>query len=127
MATLFGIFAMVAIVLAAAGQYSVLAYTVGQRTKEIGVRRALGALDRTILKLFLTQGMRQFFIAIGIGLPLAIGFGKLLSGQLVGVTAFDPVTLIIVPATLLLISILAAIFPATRAMHVDPAVALRAE
>ncbi|MGH9857558.1 MAG: ABC transporter permease, partial [Acidobacteriota bacterium] len=90
MATLFGIFAVVAIVLAAAGQYSVLAYTVGQRTKEIGVRKALGALDRAILKLFLNQGMAQFFLALAIGLPLAIGFGKLMSGEFFGVTAFDP-------------------------------------
>jgi putative ABC transport system permease protein len=126
-ANLFGIFAIVAIVLAAAGQYSVLAYTVGQRTREIGVRRALGALDKTILKLFLNQGMTQFFLALAIGLPIAIGFGKLLSGQFFGVSAFDPVTLLVVPLTLFTISVVAAIFPARRALHVDPAVALRAE
>ena len=127
MATLFGVFAIVAIVLAAAGQYSVLAYTVGQRTKEIGVRRALGALDHAILKLFVHQGMRQFLVALAIGLPLAMGFGKLLSGQFFGVSAFDPVTLLAVPLTLLLISFIAAIFPAKRAIKVDPAVALRSE
>ena len=127
MATLFGIFAIVAIILAAAGQYSVLAYTVGQRTKEIGVRRALGALDGNILKLFVSQGMRQFLIALVIGLPLAIGFGKILSSQFFGVSALDPVTLFLVPMTLLMISVLAAIFPAKRAIRVDPAVALRTE
>jgi predicted permease len=125
--TLFGIFAVVAIALAAAGQYSVLAYSVGQRTKEIGVRRALGALDGTILKLFFKQGMTQFFIALAIGLPIAFGFGKLLSDQFFGVSASDPVTMLIVPLTLLAISTIAAIFPARRALHVDPAVALRAE
>lgn len=127
MATLFSIFAGVAIILAAAGQYSVLAYVVGQRTKEIGVRRALGALDRTILKLFLNQGLAQLFLALAIGLPLAIGFGKLLASQFFGVSVFDPVTLTVVPLTLLAISVIAAIFPARRALHVDPAVALRAE
>jgi putative ABC transport system permease protein len=127
MATLFSIFAFVAIVLAAAGQYSVLAYTVGQRTKEIGVRKALGALDRAILKLFLNQGMSQFLLALVIGLPLAIGFGKLMSREFFGVTAFDPVTLTVVPATLFVISVVASIFPARRALQVDPAVALRAE
>ena len=127
MATLFGIFAVVAILLAAAGQYSVLAYTVGQRTKEIGVRKALGALDQAILKLFLRQGMTQFFLALAIGLPLAIVFGKLMSSEFFGVSAFDPVTLIVVPAMLFVISVVAAIFPARRALQVDPAVALRAE
>jgi predicted permease len=127
MATLFSLFAGVAIVLAAAGQYSVLAYIVGQRTKEIGVRRALGALDGTILKLFFHQGMTQLFIALVIGIPLAIGFGKLLSGQFFGVSPFDPVTLTVVPFALLMISMIAAIFPARRALHVDPAIALRQE
>jgi putative ABC transport system permease protein len=127
MATLFGIFAIVAIVLAAAGQYSVLAYTVGQRTKEIGVRRALGALDQTILKLFLNQGVKQFLIALVIGLPIAMGFARILANQFVGVGSFDPVTLIIVPLALFLVTVIAAIFPARRALRVDPAVALRAE
>ncbi|MCI0604169.1 ABC transporter permease [bacterium] len=127
MATLFGIFAIVAIALAAAGQYSVLAYTVGQRTKEIGVRRALGALDQTILKLFLNQGLRQFLIALLIGLPIAMGFARLLANQFVGVSSFDPTTLVVVPMALLLVTVVAAIFPARRALRVDPAVALRAE
>jgi putative ABC transport system permease protein len=126
-ATLFGIFAIVAIVLAAAGQYSVLAYTVGQRTKEIGVRRALGALDQTILKLFLNQGLKQFLIALLIGLPISMGFARLLASEFIGVGSFDPVTLIVVPLALLLVTILAGIFPARRALRVDPAVALRAE
>ncbi len=127
MATLFGIFAIVAIVLAAAGQYSVLAYTVGQRTKEIGVRRALGALDQTILKLFLNQGLRQFLIALIIGLPISMGFARLLASEFVGVSTFDPTTLVVVPLTLLIVTVVAAIFPARRALRVDPAVALRAE
>jgi putative ABC transport system permease protein len=127
MATLFGIFAIVAIVLAAAGQYSVLAYTVGQRTKEIGVRRALGALDQTILNLFLNQGLKQFLIALLIGLPIAMGFARILQSQFVGVSSFDPTTLVVVPLTLLLVTIIAGIFPARRALRVDPAVALRAE
>src|SRR4029079_13577974 len=84
LASLFGIFAFVAIALAAAGQYAVLAYTVSQRTKEIGLRRALGALDQKIINLFLNQGLRQLAIALIIGLPLSLIFGKLLSGELVG-------------------------------------------
>ena len=127
MATLFGIFALVAIALAAAGQYAVIAYTVGQKTREIGVRRALGAVDRTILKLFLHQGLTQFLFALVIGLPIAILFGKLLSGQFFGVSWLDPATLIVVPVSLFLVCCAAAIFPARKALRVSPAVALRSE
>jgi putative ABC transport system permease protein len=127
LASLFGIFAFVAIALAAVGQYAVLAYTVGQRTKEIGVRRALGALDETIIHLFLNQGLRQLGIALVIGLPISVVFGQLISGELIGVHSYDPVTLLIVPLSLSIVSLVAAIAPTKRALSINPAVALRAE
>jgi putative ABC transport system permease protein len=127
LATLFGIFAVVAIILAAAGQYAVLSYTVGQRTREIGIRRALGAFDQAILKLFLNQGLRQFATALIVGLPLALVFGRLISRELYGVTAFDPITLVVVPLSLFAVSLCAAVAPTRRALHVDPAISLRTE
>ena len=127
LATLFGAFAVIAIILATAGQYAVLAYSVGQRKREIGIRRALGALDRAVLNLFVTHGLKQFAIALVVGLPLALGFATLISSQLYAVSSFDPVTVVIVSVSLLLASFLAAILPAQRALKVNPAVALRTE
>jgi putative ABC transport system permease protein len=127
LATLFGIFAIAAILLAATGQYAVLAYTVNQRKREIGVRRALGAVDKELLNLFLGSGLKQFAIALLFGLPIAFGFATLISSELFNVKAFDPFTFFIVPATLLIVSMLAAIIPAKRALKIDPAKALRAE
>lgn len=127
LAFLFAFFALMALILAAGGQYAVLTYTVGQRTREIGVRRALGAEDSSVVKLLLGQGIVQFGIALLIGIPMAIGFATLISSILFGVKAFDPVTFLIVPVTLLLVCVTAAYFPAKRALRVDPAIALRSE
>jgi len=127
LASLFGIFAFIAIALAATGQYAVLSYTIGQRTKEIGVRRALGAADNTIVHLFLHQGMKQLSIAILIGLPLSVVFGRFLSSELVGISSYDPVTLILVPLSLFIVSLVASYTPTKRALGINPAIALRSE
>jgi predicted permease len=126
-ATLFILFAIVAVTLAAAGQYALLAYTVQQRTREIGVRRALGALDKAVVRLLLGQGIRQFLIALAVGLPIAFGFAFLLANQLFGVKPFDPITFVVIPVVLFLVSVLAGAAPAHRALKVDPVIALRAE
>jgi predicted permease len=122
---LFSIFAIIAVVLAAAGIYGVLAYSVSQRMREIGVRRALGAVDGRILNLVLRQGVLQLGIGLGIGLLSAAGFARLLSSQLRGVTPFDALTFSVVALTLLLVGFVASLIPALRALHVNPMEALR--
>lgn len=124
---LFGIFAFLAVVLAAAGIYAVLAYSVSQRTREIGVRRALGAVDSRILNMVMRQGMLQLATGLGIGLVFAIGFARLLSSMLYGVSAFDPFTLFTVALTLFVVALAASLLPALRAMRVNPMEALRYE
>ncbi len=124
---LFGIFAFVAVVLSAAGIYSVLAYSVAQRTREIGVRRALGALDGRIFNMILGQGAWQLGIGLTVGLACAVLFARLLSVMLAGVTPFDPPTLLGVAVILLAVALLASLVPALRAMRVNPMEALRYE
>ncbi len=124
---LFGIFAFIAVVLSAAGIYGVLAYSVSQRTREIGMRRALGALDGRILNMVVGQGMWQLGIGLGIGLLGAVGFARLLSTMLHGVSPFDPFTLSIVALTLFVVAFVASLLPALRALRVHPMEALRYE
>jgi len=125
LAALFGMFGGFAILLAAAGLYAVLAYQVSQRTREIGVRRALGAGDRGIMRMVLGQGLRQLLIGVGIGLLLALGFAQLLAGMLYGVTAYDPATFAGVAVLLGIVALVAALVPTHRALGVAPMVALR--
>lgn len=125
--SLFGVFAIIAVALAAAGIYGVLAYTVSQRTREIGVRRALGAEDGRILQMVLGQGMFQLAVGLGIGLLCAVGFARVLSVMLHGVSPFDPVTLLMVAVTLFGVALIASFLPALRAMRVNPMEALRYE
>lgn len=124
---LFSIFAVIAVVLAAAGIYGVLAYSVSQRTREIGVRRALGAVDGRILNMVLGQGMLQLGIGLGAGLLCAIGFARLLSSYLSGVSPFDPLTLTVVALILFAVALFASLLPALRALRVNPLEALRHE
>jgi predicted permease len=124
---LFGVFAFIAVVLSAAGIYSVLAYSVSQRTREIGVRRAMGAVDGRILNMILGQGAMQLVIGLGAGLLCAIGFAQFLSSMLRGVSPFDPPTLLGVALILCLVSLVASLLPAMRAMRVTPMEALRHE
>lgn len=124
---LFGVFAFIAVVLSAAGIYSVLAYSVSQRTREIGVRRAMGAVDGRILNMVLGQGALQLAIGLGAGLLCAIGFAQFLSSMLRGVSPFDPPTLLGVALILCMVSLFASLLPALRAMRVTPMEALRHE
>jgi predicted permease len=121
------VFATVALVLAAIGIYGLLAYTVQQRTQEIGIRMALGADRATMMRLVLGQGMRLAAIGIAIGLAAAYGVTRVLSGLLFSVKASDPVTFALVAAILATVAMLAALIPARRATRVDPVIAMRAE
>lgn len=125
LATLFSIFATIGLLLAAVGIYAVLAYAVGQRTRELGVRRALGASDRSVVRMVVGQGGRQYLVGIGIGLVLAAGFAQAISGFLVGVNSTDPVTFGAVAALLGVVCLLASWLPVRRALKVQPMVALR--
>jgi putative ABC transport system permease protein len=125
--TLFGTFALFALLLAAAGIYAVLAFAVGTRTREIGVRRALGAQDPGILRMVMGQGLRQLALGLAIGLVLAAGFAQALSGFLLDVSTFDPITYLVVLGTLAAVTALACTIPALRALKIDPMVALRYE
>lgn len=124
---LLGIFAAMALLLAAIGIYGVMSYSVGQRTREIGIRGALGASRSDILSLVLKQALRVAILGIAVGITAAFGLTRFLRAQLFGVTATDPLTFVAVPAILLVIALAAAYLPALRASRVDPIAALRQE
>jgi putative ABC transport system permease protein len=124
---LLALFAGVAVVLASLGIYGVIAYTVTQRTRELGIRMALGARQADVLGLMVGQGMRLVVVGVGLGLALALGMGRLLSALLYGVKAHDPVTFAGVAVLLAGVALLATWLPARRATQVDPALTLRAE
>ncbi len=121
------IFAAVAMLLAAIGLYGVMSYTVAQRTKEIGIRMALGARRPEVLSLVVKQGMALVLIGIAAGCLLSVGAARLISGMLFGITATDPLTFVGVAALLGAVAFLANYLPARRAAQVDPMVALRYE
>ena len=124
---LFGTFAGVALLLASIGIYGVLSYLVGQRTREIGVRMALGAQRADVLRMVVRDGVRMTLIGAAIGLAAALGLTQLMSTMLFGVAPRDPLTFISVGALLCGIAIIASYLPARRAAKVDPMVALRYE
>ncbi len=124
---LFTTFAVLALVLAGVGIYGVMAYVVGQRGREMGIRRALGATETHVLGLVLGHGMRLTAVALGVGLVAAVALGRLLASSLFGVSAFEPVILLSVSALLCGVALLACWLPARRASRVDPAVVLRQE
>ena len=124
---LLGLFAAVALVLAAVGIYGVMSYSVEQRTHEIGIRAALGANRRDVLNLILLQALRMTIAGIAAGIVASFGLTRLLSAQLYGVKPSDPLTFAVVPLTLLVVSLAAAGIPALRASRVDPLAALRHE
>jgi predicted permease len=120
-------FAGLAVVLAAIGVYGVLAYLVGQRTQEIGVRLAIGAAPRDVVRLFVREGAALAGVGLGIGLVAALGAARVLSAMLFGITARDPLTFASVAVALAAAASIACYVPARRAARVDPMEALRAE
>ena len=121
------IFAVMALLLAAIGLYAVIAHSVSQRTKEIGVRMAIGAAAGDIRRMILRDGMSPVAIGLILGLAASFAVNRILQSQLVGVSPHDLVTMAGAPEVLILVALLACQIPARRAMHVDPAVALRHE
>jgi ABC-type antimicrobial peptide transport system permease subunit len=126
-AILLGAFAAVALLLSSIGIYGVISYLVGQQTREIGIRMALGAQRKDVLHLILGAGVKAALLGIGIGIAAAVGLTRLMSGMLYGVTATDPLTFVGVAVLLVTVALFACYIPARRAMRVDPMVALRYE
>jgi ABC-type antimicrobial peptide transport system permease subunit len=118
---------VLALVLACVGLYGVMSYTVSGRTKEIGLRMALGAQRPAVLKMVLGEAVKLVLIGVLVGVPAALAASRLLSSILFGLKATDPVSLAAVVAVLALVALLAGLIPARRATKVDPMVALRYE
>jgi predicted permease len=126
-ASLLGIFTLVALALAAVGIYGVLAYSVAQRTREIGVRMAVGAKREDIVRMVLLQAGRYAAVGIVAGLAVSLAAGRLINGLLFQTSPMDPISLSITVGVLVLLAALAVTIPARRASSVDPTEALRAE
>jgi ABC-type antimicrobial peptide transport system permease subunit len=124
---LLAFFAAIALALSCIGIYGVISYLVGERTREIGVRMALGAQRGDVLRLILRQGATMALVGVALGIGLALGLTRLISAQLFGVTAHDPLTFAAVGLVLIVVALVACWLPARRAASVDPIVALHAE
>jgi ABC-type antimicrobial peptide transport system permease subunit len=126
-ASLAGLFGIVALLLAAVGLYGVTAYSVAQRTNEIGVRMALGANSASVLRMVLRGASFRVLLGLVFGVPLAIGAGRLISAQLYGVSSWDPLALAVATGTLGICAFFAAVIPARRAASISPMDALRTD
>jgi ABC-type antimicrobial peptide transport system permease subunit len=125
--TMLAIAAAVALLLGIVGIYGVIAYIAAQRTREIGVRMALGAESRDVSRLFVRHGLTLTAIGLAIGVAASIGLTRFMSTLLFGVSATDPITYAAVSAILGAVALLATWLPARRAARIDPMVALRAD
>jgi putative ABC transport system permease protein len=125
--TMFGTIAAIALMLSAVGLYAVMAYSVAQRTQEIGVRMAVGAARNQVVWLVLRRGVSQVAVGLLVGTMGSIALANVMPGGLAGISAFDPFALVIVAALLTMVCLIACIVPARKATRVDPVVALRAE
>ena len=124
-ANLLGVMGVLALILAAVGLYGVIAYAVSQRTQEMGIRLALGASPRDLLRMIVGQGMRLTLIGVGLGLAMSYAMAGFMRSLLPGIAPRDPITFVAVPLLLASIALVAALIPARRAGGVDPVTALR--
>jgi ABC-type antimicrobial peptide transport system permease subunit len=125
--TLLGTFAALALLLGVVGVYGVTSYLVAQRTREVGVRLALGAPPGQVVAMVVRQGMTVAVVGLGIGLVAALAAARLMAGLLFGVSPYDVATLLVVIAVIALATLIANWVPALRAAHVDPLSALRSD
>jgi putative ABC transport system permease protein len=122
---LLSVFGLLALTLASIGLYGVMAYSVNQRRREIGVRMALGAARESVLRLILKQGMSMVLTGVAVGFAASLAVGRILSRMLYGVSATDPISVLAAALVLLSVALLACYLPARWASRVDPLVALR--
>lgn len=124
-ATVAPVFASIALLLSALGLAAVIAHSVSQRTKEIGIRLAIGAATHDVTRMILAEGMRPVAAGLVIGIALSLALNRLMQTQLVGVSPYDPTTMVAAPLVLIVVSVVACQIPARRAAQVDPAITLR--
>jgi putative ABC transport system permease protein len=122
---LIGLFGALALLLAAVGIFGVMSYSVSRRTRELGIRMALGAQPGSVLRMILRETLALTLIGVAVGVPCAVATARLITHLLFNVTPYDPATLALVPLVLVVVGVLASYIPARRAMKVDPIVALR--